>query len=531
MSVAPNSFAFADLWEAVSAAVPSRTALVCGEQRLSFRELDERAARLAGWMAERGVRRGTYVGVQMRNRVEHVEAMLAGYKLRAIPVNINYRLGPPELRYLYSDCGLVGVLHDEGLDDDVATAVRGVPGVRWTLAAGESYERALSTAPAPPIPRSGDDIYALYTGGTTGNPKAVEWRMEDAFFACIGGGDPTAERGPVTRPGQLVERILADRAFLPVAPLVHAAGMWTTLRWLFAGCKVVLLPRFAPAEIWEQVTRERVTNMNIVGDAMARPLLAAALAPEAQFDLSCLQSIASGGAVLSAETREGLLAMLPHVALKDSYGSSETGVHGWAAHTAARQTTGFTVVDTVVLDPVTRHPLPAGSDQPGLVARRGRVPLRYRGDEVKSAATFLTVDDERCALTGDLAVIAPNGTLQLLGRQSQCINSGGEKIYPEEVEQVLRDHPDVGDAVVVGLTDPQWGQRVVAVVAPRPGSSPREEDLRLHCRTRLAGYKVPKRVLLVATVQRTVAGKLDYRWANQVAADGLHRVAAGTGST
>ena len=528
MSVAPNSFAFADLWEAVSASVPSRMALVSGERRLSFVELDGRAARLAGWLAERGVGPGTYVGVQMRNRIEHVEAMLAGYKLRAIPININYRLGAPELRYLYSDCGLVGVLHDEDLGADVATAVRGLPGVRWTLAAGGAYERALTAAPVLPIPRSGDDVYSLYTGGTTGKPKAVEWRMEDAFFACIGGGDPTAERGPVGGPGELLDRILVDRAFLPAAPLVHAAGMWTTLRWLLAGCKVVLLPRFSAAEIWDQVARERVTNINIVGDAMAGPLLAA-LPRATQLDLTCLQSIVTGGAPLSREIRERLLAALPHLMVKDSYGSSETGVHGWAVHSAAVRSTGFTTVDTVLLDPGTRHPLPAGSDQPALVARRGRVPLRYRGDDVKSAATFLTVDDQRCALTGDLAVINPDGTLQLLGRQSQCINSGGEKIHPEEVEQALREHPGVSDAVVVGVADPRWGQLVVAVVAPRPGSSPHEEELRFHCRTRLAGYKVPKRVFLVAAVRRTVAGKLDYRWANQFAADGLTRVDAEAG--
>ena len=529
MSVAPNSFAFADLWEAVSASVPSRTALVSGEHRLSFAELDDRAARLASWLAEKGVGPGTYVGVQMRNRAEHVEAMLAGYKLRAIPVNINYRLGPAELRYLYSDCGLVGVLHDEGVGADVAAAARDLPGVRFTLATGNAYEHALTAARLAPIPRSGDDLYALYTGGTTGNPKAVEWRMEDAFFACIGGGDPTAERGPVARPEELPERILADRAFLPAAPLVHAAGMWTTLRWLLAGCKVVLIARFAPAEIWEEIARERVTTMNIVGDAMARPLLAA-LPRESQLDLTCLQSIATGGAPLSPETRESLLTALPHLTVKDSYGSSETGVHGWSVHSVGRRATGFTAVDTVLLDPGTRHLLAAGSDQPGLVARSSRVPLRYHGDEVKSAATFLTIDGQRCALTGDLAVIKPDGTLKLLGRQSQCINSGGEKIHPEEVEQALLDHPDVGDAVVVGVADERWGQLVVAMVAPRPGSSPREEELRVHCRSRLAGYKVPKRVLAVAAVQRTVAGKLDYRWANQVAAERLGGAIAGGGS-
>ena len=237
MSVAPSTFAFADLWEAISASVPNRTALVSAEHRLSFAELNDRAARLAGWMKEQGVGPGTYVGVQMRNRAEHVEAMLAAYKLRAIPVNINYRLGPAELHYLYSDCGLVGVLHDEGMGADVAAAVRDVVAVRFTLEAGEAYEHALTAAPVAPIARSSDDVYALYTGGTTGNPKSVEWRMEDAFFACLGGGDPTAERGAVAHPKELVERILADRAFLPAAPLVHAAGMWTTLRWLARAAK------------------------------------------------------------------------------------------------------------------------------------------------------------------------------------------------------------------------------------------------------------------------------------------------------
>ena len=529
MSGAPHSFAFADLWEAVSASLPSRTALVCGEHRLSFSELDDRAARLAGWLAERGVGTGTYVGVQMRNRVEHVETMLAGYKLRAIPVNINYRLGPTELRYLYGDCGLVGVVHDEDLRVDVGAAVRSLPSVRWTLAVGEAYDSALTTAPVHPIPRSNDDLYALYTGGTTGSPKAVEWRMEDAFFACLGGGDPTAERGPVAAPAELLERILANRAFLPAAPLVHAAGMWTTLRWLLAGCKVVLLPRFAPGEIWEQIERERVTNMNIVGDAMARPLLQALPAGSSSLDLTCLHTIVTGGSPLSPEVRERLLAALPHLTIKDTYGSSETGSHGWAVHSAAARATGFTTVDTVLFDPITRQQLPPGSDQPGLVARRGRVPLRYHGDAIKSAATFLTIAGQRYALTGDLAVIRPDGTLQLLGRQSQCINSGGEKIYPEEVEHALRDHPDVGDAVVVGVADPRWGQRVVAVVASRAGLSLSEEALRSHCRDRLAGYKVPKQVLLVAAVQRTVAGKLDYRWAKQVAAEELARVEAGAG--
>ncbi|GAA0628760.1 acyl-CoA synthetase [Sporichthya brevicatena] len=521
------SFAFGDLWELVSAAVPDRTALVCESTRLTFAELDERAAQLAGWLAAQGVVPGSYVGVQMRNRSEHVETMLAAYKLRAVPVNINYRFGPQELRYLYADAGLSGVVHDEDLREAVDEARQDVPGLTWTLEAGTDFGAAVgASSPAAVRPRSGDDVYALYTGGTTGHPKAVEWRMEDAFFACVGGGDPTGDRGPVSTPTELLDRLLEDRAFLPAPPLVHAAGMWTTLRWLFAGCKVVLVPRFDPADIWRHIARERVTTMNIVGDAMARPLVSAV--PESA-DLTCLRTVATGGAGLSPAVRSQLLAALPWLTVKDSYGSSETGVHGWGVSDSGRTATGFSVVDTVLFDPQTRAPKPAGAPGPGLVARRGRVPLRYRGDAAKSGDTFVTIDGERYALTGDLAELDPDGQLRLIGRGSQCINSGGEKIFPEEVEQILREHPDVIDAVVVGLPDERWGQKVAALVAPSDGASPNETNLRRYCRERLAGYKVPKHVFVVPAVERTIAGKLDYRWASGRAAT-LARAQQSSGS-
>jgi len=514
------TFNFADLWELVCAAVPERTAVVCGQQRRLFAELDDRAARLATWMQARGVGPGAFVGLQMRNSIEYVEATLAAYKLRAVPININYRLLDAELVHLYRDSGVIGVIHDRDLVDRIHSVERAAPDLSWTLCRGADYEAAIiaSTPLKPTRARSGDDPYVLYTGGTTGKPKGVVWRMEDAFFACIGGGDPTANLGPISRPDQIVERIQDGCAFLPAAPLIHAAGMWTTLRWLLAGAKVVLLPDFSPEQIWTAIAAERVTVMNIVGDAMARPLVDA-LAISNHLDLSCLRTIATGGAPLSAVIRTQLLAALPQLTVKDSYGSSETGVHGWSVHTTdSSAKPRFTVVDTVILDADTLAELPAGSAQAGLVARRNRVPTKYHNNQTKSATTFLSIRGQRYALTGDLAHLEADGSLRLLGRGSQCINSGGEKIFPEEVEDVLRAHPGVTDAVVVGTPDSRWGQRVTAIVATVAGQSLTSAELRVHCRAMIAAFKVPKDIVFVDQIHRTAAGKPDYVWAAALAA-------------
>ncbi|MER5915723.1 AMP-binding protein [Streptomyces sp. NPDC001982] len=515
------TFHLADLWETVADTVPDRTAVVCGDRRLTFRELDERASRLAGWMSEQGVGQGSFVGLQMTNAVEYVESMLAAFKLRAAPVNVNYRFTEPELRHLYEDAGLQGVVHDADLAQVVANAARGT-GVGWTLARGPQYELIdEGHAPLPRMPRSDDDLYVLYTGGTTGHPKGVVWRIEDAFFACIGGGDPRGDRGPIERPDEIAGRVMDGAAFLPAAPLIHAAGMWTTLRWLLAGAKVVLLPAFDARLVVHAIATEGVTTMNIVGDAMAMRL-AEALEAEPGLDLPTLSVIASGGARLAPALRARLLAVLSHVTLKDSYGSSETGVHGWSVHTLDDSgQPAFRTVDTVVLDPELLTPMPPQGTATGLVARANRVPLRYHNDPKASAATFVTINGVRHAVTGDMGILAPDGTLTLLGRGSQCINSGGEKIFPEEVEATLCEHPDVRDALVVGLPDPVWGQRVTAVVEMMPGRQLDPDGLRAHSRATLAGFKVPKSLIAVPSVHRTPAGKPDYRWATSVAAEQL----------
>ena len=518
----PATFNFADLWEAVAATVPDRVAVVSSGLRRSFADLDRRASGLSAWMARAGVGAGDFVAVDMHSRVEYVEAMLAAYKLRAVPVNVNYRYRTAELVDVLTDAGAVGIVHDAEVADAVLPAARTLPSVRWTLECGPDYEGAVhdGAGAAPTGPRSGDDPYVLYTGGTTASPKGVVWRMEDAFFACLGGGDPTGEHGWVDEPAAVLDRLVDNHAFLPAAPLMHAAGLWTTLRWLLAGAKVVLLPRFDPAAVWSAVAAEQVNVVNIVGDIMARRLLDA-LEQHPPVDVSSLRTVASGGAPLSEAIKIRFGAALPEVTLKDSFGSSETGVHGWSVHRRGSDPAArFVTVDTVVLDQDTLVPLPPGSPEAGVIARCGRVPLRYHRDPVKSAATFVPVAARRCALTGDLGRLDANGTLVVLGRGSQCINTGGEKVHPEEVEAVLRRHPGVDDVVVVAAPDPVWGQQVVAVLQSVSGAGPSDDEIREHCREALADYKIPRRIVRVDEVVRSPAGKADYRWAAEAAGAG-----------
>ncbi|HUP99449.1 MAG TPA: AMP-binding protein, partial [Aeromicrobium sp.] len=513
-----TTYHFADIWDAVAARVPHRTALVADGERHTFAQLSDRVTRLAGWMWHAGVRQGDFVGLSLRNSSAFVEATLAAFSLRAVPVNVHYHLQPAELRHLLLDGPLVGVLHDPDVAQRLAAASVGCDALRWTLATGAPYEAALTQGAGievPRGPRPGDDPYVLYTGGTTGHPKGVVWQMQDAYFACLGGGDPFGDRGPVTRPADIVDRIGEPTVFLPVAPLVHAAGMWTTLRWLFAGSTVVLLPGFDPGAVWSAVMTEQVRVMNIVGDAMARPLL------EAATDLTDpipLRVLGSGGATLSSETKRRLLALFPELTIKDTFGSSETGVQGWSVHRAGDSVDArFELVSSLVLNANTLEPLAPGAPETGIVARTGHVPLRYHRDPVASARTFREVGDTRYALTGDEGRVEADGSVLVLGRGSQCINTGGEKVFAEEVEATMRAHHDVRDALVVGAPDKRWGQAVVALVEYVPGAVPDPEALRRFCRTHLAGFKVPKRVIGVPVIRRSPAGKPDYRWAASVA--------------
>jgi acyl-CoA synthetase (AMP-forming)/AMP-acid ligase II len=535
----------ADLIEHTVDAVPDRVALVArdpsgGERPETYAELDARANRLAHHLAEHGVGAGDHVGIYGFNSVEFVETILAAYKLRAVPINVNYRYVEAELRYLFDNADLVALVHDARYAPRIAAVRESLPMLRHLVAIDDgsgddgsgpdvsglgsvSYDDALAAA-SPERDfgeRSDDDIYILYTGGTTGMPKGVVWRQEDVIRVLGGGidfdtGEKIADEYRFSR--QAAESTVDGKSIV-IAPLMHGAAQWTTLGSLFNGRTCVLMPKFDPDEVWEAIERHKIPSLSITGDAMARPLAEALEAGD--YDASSLTTIASTAAVFSAVVKDKFLELLPNLVIAEAVGSTETGYNGATVFVKGTQTKpGLPTVrmgpDTVVLDDDFNVVQP-GSGVVGKMARGGNVPLRYHKDPEKSAATFVTVDGKRFAVSGDFAVVEEDGTMTLLGRGSVCINSGGEKIFPEEVEAALKAHPAVFDAVVVGVPDERWGERVAAVVQPRPGEQPTVEDLDAHCRQHVAGYKVPKEVHLVTRIERSPSGKPDYPWAKKVA--------------
>jgi 3-oxocholest-4-en-26-oate---CoA ligase len=518
-----SGFNLADLWEAVADCAPDRVALRCGEKSRTYEELEQQSNRLAHWYLGQGVQAGDHIGLYAENCVEYVEATLAAYKVRAVPININYRYTARELEQLFNNADLVGVVHQWDYSERVTALQPQVPTLRWNLPIGSTYDDALASSPPARDfdVRSGDDHYILYTGGTTGLPKGVVWRQEDAFFACMGGGNPALPE--VTSVTELVQRIAQDQStFLLLAPLMHAAGGWVVLLHLFSGNKVVLWSgSLDPREVWRTVEREKVTATSTVGDAVMRPLLDAWDDFDPKPDIESLTVVSSGGAPLSTALRDRFLETFPSIPLSDGYGSSETGIQAgriFLGPVGEKPEPQFTAQQAVVLDEEAHQPVVPGSGVVGRVARSGRIPLAYYKDPEKSAATFVEWEGRRWSLTGDMGTVADNGTITLLGRGNLCINTGGEKVYPEEVEGVLRQSRAVYDVVVVGVPDDRWGERVVAVVQPTSGTVPTEGELMALVRASLAGYKVPKQVIFVDEVVRSPTGKADYRWAAEKAA-------------
>jgi 3-oxocholest-4-en-26-oate---CoA ligase len=521
--MAATRFNLADLFEQAADAWPGRPYLTAAGVKRTYGEMDARANQLAHHLAQQGIGPGDHVGIYGLNSVQWVEALWALFKLRAVWININYRYVEDELAYLFDNADLKYLLVDPEWADRSASVAPTLP----RLVFGAEYEAALS-AQSPSrhfAPRSNDDIYILFTGGTTGMPKGVVWRHEDVLMALGGGIDiRTSER--ITSPDEFIAKGNGpmQMTYMPLAPLMHGATQWGVMGQSFTGNHIVLVPKFDPAEIWKLVGTEKVNSMFITGDAMGRPLLDEydrAAAAGTPYETSSMFSLSSSAVLFSQSLKDEYLDRFPNLFITDSIGSSEGGANGMTMVTKGQVMKGGPTVtatrDAVVLHEETLQILGPG-DGRGKLARRGNIPLRYHKDPEKTAATFITAADGiRYVIPGDYAQIEHDGAITLLGRGSVSINSGGEKIFPEEVEAAVVSHPDVYDATVVGVPDERWGERVAVVVRARDGQSPTLESLQEHCRTKIAGYKIPREIHLVDEIQRSPSGKPDYRWAKRVA--------------
>jgi fatty-acyl-CoA synthase len=541
-------FALGTINEAIADAIPDNEAIVSPSRRLTWRELQRRSRRLANLMLAQGLgchrerdqlqpweSGQDHVALYLYNGPEYIEGMLGAYKARVAPFNVNYRYVEEELLYLLTDARTRGIIYHASFAPRLAAVLPKLPAQPLLLqvddGSGEpllpgarEYEAALASASdaPPPVTPTEDDLYILYTGGTTGMPKGVLWRQRDIFFAAMGGQLP-AGMGTVQNVAELVERA-PDGSFirsLPAPPFMHGAAQWIAFIILHQGGTIVL-PSNTRAldadDIWRTVERERVGTLSIVGDAFARPLLDQLR--KGGYDLSSLHVLGSGGAILSPPFKEAFLDLLPDLMIFDGFGSSETGAQG-----ASLTTKGDAVApafrmdaDTCVLDAALTRCLEPGENEVGWLARTGYLPLGYFNDREKTQRTYPTVAGVRYAVPGDRAQIAADGSVIVFGRDSVCINSGGEKIFAEEVEKALKHHPAVYDVVVAGAPSERWGEQVTAVVQFRDGQRAADDELIATAAAHLARYKLPKAYVAADQIVRSASGKPDYRWAKAVAA-------------
>jgi acyl-CoA synthetase (AMP-forming)/AMP-acid ligase II len=512
----------ADKFEEMADAVPHRLVLIGKGDRVTFAELEGRANRLAHHLASHGVGPGASVGLVARNSVPFVVSFLACFKLRAVPVNVNYRYTAAEMKEIFDDSGVVALILDCDLAAECALALDDLDRPPHPVVIGSdtgplgdhgvTYDAALaSSSPARDFgPRSADDIHMLYTGGTTGRPKGVVWRHEDIYrFLTFGAGTDAALAAARENPGA------ASVVSLPAGPFVHASAQWMLVAALISGsATIVTVSQFDPAAIWDVCERQGVHVLAINGDAMARPLLDT-LAP-GRPGLDGLTTVYSSGGLLSPSVKDELARALPHATILDAVGSTETGMLGFSPAAGEPGPPGLRISGmpgTIVVDD-TGRPVPPGGT--GMLAKSGYIPLRYHNDPERTARAFITHMGKRYAVPGDVARVEQDGTITVLGRQSSCINTGGEKVYPGEVESVLNAHPGVQDCLVAGVPDERWGQRVCALVQPRDGHTVGLEELQAHARGALAGYKIPRTLRLVERIERHPTGKVDVRWANSV---------------
>ncbi len=532
----------ATVWEHVADAVPDAEALVRGARRLTWAELDERAARLASAFSRRGVGPGSRVAVDLYNCIEYLEVVYAALKLRAVPINVNYRYQEAELLHLLDDAeaGVV-VFHGSLADRLVAVAPRlrrpvhlvEVPDGAALAPQAEDYESIVESAdPAPRVERSGDDQLILYTGGTTGYPKGVVWRHEDVLgppiavngWLAFGFEIPRCAAGAAALAAEVVGEGRAPRS-LPAAPLMHTTALFKSLATLLlGGCVVFATSRsLDPDELCRLIEAERVVDLSIVGDAFARPILAALERAERSgntYDLSSLLRIASAGVAWSPEVKAGIARFAPQVTFTDIIASTEGGPYALAITrpgedpllTRPRLTPSGRILDEH------DHDVEPGSGCQGMLAASGSMPVGYLHDAERTARTWRTIDGVRHVISGDMATIDADGNVTLLGRGSEVVNTGGEKVFVEEVEQVILTQPAVADAVVVGVPDERFGHRVVALVSLHEGTELTERAVIDHVGAVLADHKRPRRVLFVDEVRRSPSGKADRTWAKAVAA-------------
>ena len=520
-----DALALADLWERVADTLPDAPALSQGDHAVSWAQMDRRADGIAAAILADGAVEQAKVAQYLYNSNEYLESVLACFKAGLVPVNTNYRYGPDELAYLWDNADAVAVVFHGAFAERIATVRRRVPRVRTYLWVDDgtgpcppwavAYEQAATSgAPrgAPPWGRSGDHLLLLYTGGTTGMPKGVMWRQADLIASLDAANrkrlppDREAASGPLSKPGP---------RNLPAAPLMHGTGLFNAMSTLMVGGSVHTLVgrHFDVVELLDTVEAKKINSMSIVGDAFAKPLLRALDGEPGRWEIASLRVIVSSGVMWSADTKAGLIRHNERLILVDSLGSSEA--IGMASSTTTAGSVGKTA--TFQLSENTRvitedgRDVVAGSGERGRVATRGHTPVGYYKDPEKSASTFVMIGGVRYSMPGDWAEVDADGTVRLLGRGSQCINTGGEKVYPEEVEEVLKLYPGVADAAVVGLPDERFGEAITALVEARPGGTVDTGALIAHVKDHLAHYKAPKHVFPVATVGRAANGKLDYQ--------------------
>lgn len=539
-------FNVASIFERVARNVPDNEAIVFGSERLTYGEFDRRANRVAHYLASLGISKGDHVAIYAFNRLEWVEAMLACYKLCAVPVNVNYRYVEDELQYLLNDADVKAIVFERQFGPLLAAVKDRLPTLKHYIAIEDGsdaaldglnaveYHTAVAQQPETPldVARSGDDLYVLYTGGTTGMPKGVVWRQEDVIMA-LGGGLDIGTGQQIASAEIMADRCIQPNAFamrsLQLAPLMHGAAQWGMLRSLLEGGVVILSDKksFDAQHIWETVAREKANVMLITGDAMARPLmddLVAKAAAGESYDLSSMFVIASSAAIFSPSLKDAFSEKFPNALVMDNIGASEVGYCGAAVHSkgsAEKDVGGPRVApgpDIAVLDD-DFNIIPLNSGREGWMARGGNIPVAYYKDEEKTKKTYIIASDgKRYAIPGDKVRTNEDGTLTLLGRGSLCINSGGEKIFPEEVECAIKAHPAVVDTLVVGTPDERFGSCVTALVSIRPGfAEPSLESIQEACTSHIARYKLPRRVFYVNEIARSPSGKPDYKWAKEEA--------------